>query len=57
MRLEPVNLAAIQEHNGPVHLVLTDIKMPVMDGLTALPHIREASPESEVVVLPAATPA
>ena len=27
--------------------------MPGMDGLTALPHIREASPESEVVVLTA----
>ena len=27
--------------------------MPGMDGLAALPHIREASPESEVVVLTA----
>ena len=25
-------LAAIQEHNGPVHLILTDIKMPGMNG-------------------------
>jgi DNA-binding response OmpR family regulator len=25
-------LAAIEEHNGPVHLVLTDIKMPGMNG-------------------------
>jgi DNA-binding response OmpR family regulator len=25
-------LAAIEEHNGPIHLVLTDIKMPGMNG-------------------------
>ena len=34
-------------------LVLLDLTMPGMDGLSALPHIREASPESEVVVLTA----
>ena len=34
-------------------LVLLDLTMPGMDGLTALPHIREASPDSEVVVLTA----
>ena len=25
-------LAAIEEHTGPVHLILTDIKMPGMNG-------------------------
>ena len=34
-------------------LVLLDLTMPGMDGLSALPHIRESSPESEVVVLTA----
>ena len=32
-------------------IVLLDISMPKMDGLQALPLIREASPRSQVVVL------
>jgi DNA-binding NarL/FixJ family response regulator len=34
-------------------LVLLDLSMPGMDGLTALPQLREAAPECEVVVLTA----
>ena len=34
-------------------LVLLDLSMPGMDGLTALPKLREAAPECEVVVLTA----
>jgi DNA-binding NarL/FixJ family response regulator len=34
-------------------LVLLDLTMPGMDGLTALPRLREAAPECEVVVLTA----
>ena len=34
-------------------LVLLDVMMPDMDGLTALPQIREVAPEAEVVVLTA----
>lgn len=34
-------------------LVLLDLAMPGMDGLTALPAIRERAPEAEVVVLTA----
>lgn len=34
-------------------LVLLDLTMPGMDGLTALPEIRERAPDSEIVVLTA----
>ena len=34
-------------------LVLLDLSMPGVDGLTALPRLREAAPSSEVVVLTA----
>jgi YesN/AraC family two-component response regulator len=32
-------------------LVLLDIAMPVMDGMQALPHIKEAAPNAVVVML------
>ena len=32
-------------------LVLLDIAMPVMDGMQALPHIKEAAPQAVVVML------
>lgn len=32
-------------------VVLLDLSMPVMDGLTALPLVREAAPRARVVVL------
>ena len=32
-------------------LVLLDLKMPIMDGFTALPLIREAAPKATVVCL------
>src|SRR4029077_12626562 len=34
-------------------LLLLDLSMPGMDGLTALPRLRDAAPETEVVVLTA----
>jgi DNA-binding NarL/FixJ family response regulator len=34
-------------------LVLLDLTMPGMDGLTALPKIRESAPDTEVVILTA----
>jgi two-component system, NarL family, nitrate/nitrite response regulator NarL len=32
-------------------VILLDISMPNMDGLTALPLIRDVSPESQIIVL------
>jgi DNA-binding NarL/FixJ family response regulator len=34
-------------------LIVLDLTMPEMDGLDALPHLREAAPQAEVVVLTA----
>jgi two-component system nitrate/nitrite response regulator NarL len=34
-------------------LILLDLSMPGLDGLQALPHLREAAPDCEVVVLTA----
>lgn len=34
-------------------LLLLDVSMPIMDGLTALPLVREASPDTKVVMLTA----
>jgi DNA-binding NarL/FixJ family response regulator len=32
-------------------VILLDVSMPKMDGLTALPRIREKSPSSQIIVL------
>lgn len=32
-------------------VLLLDLAMPVMDGMEALPHIRQASPDTKVVML------
>jgi DNA-binding NarL/FixJ family response regulator len=45
--------AILAARNSRPDLVLLDLTMPGMDGLTALPKIREEAPECEVVVLTA----
>jgi DNA-binding NarL/FixJ family response regulator len=47
--LEAIDLARRLQPN----LVLLDLSMPELDGLAALPRLREAAPECEVVVLTA----
>ncbi len=42
------------EHTKP-DIVILDIEMPVMDGLTALPKILEASPQSKVIMFSSLT--
>jgi len=46
---EAIGMAAALEPD----LIVLDLTMPGMDGLTALPLLREASPETSVVVLTA----
>lgn len=44
-------LALYKEHSPDI--ILTDITMPHMDGLTFAQHVREASPHTKIVVLTA----
>jgi len=44
-------LATIEEHNGPVHLVLTDIKMPGMNGRELGRHIEERWPDKRILYM------
>ena len=44
---EAVSLIA----NNEVDAVLLDLAMPVMDGLQAIPRIKDASPSTRIVVL------
>lgn len=37
----------------PVDLVLTDVRMPEMDGITLLGHLQQLMPETPVIVLTA----
>lgn len=47
--LEAIDLAAALQPD----LIVLDIAMPELDGLSALPRLREASPESRIVMLSA----
>lgn len=44
-------LATIEQHAGPVHLVLTDIKMPGMNGRELGRHIEERWPGLPVLYM------
>ena len=39
--------------NQPFHLVITDIKMPVMDGLQLLQEIRKMGSKTDVIMVTA----
>lgn len=42
-----------QEHFDEIDIVLTDIRMPVMNGVELIEHIKKHSPNQEVIVLSA----
>ncbi len=44
-------LAAIEQHNGPVHLVLTDIKMPGMNGRELGRYVEERWPGKPILYM------
>ncbi len=37
-------------HDGPIHLAMLDMGMPVMDGPTAFPQLAEARPEMRILL-------
>jgi DNA-binding response OmpR family regulator len=44
-------LATIEQHNGPVHLVLTDIKMPGMNGRELGRQVEERWPGKPILYM------
>ncbi len=44
-------LALLKQHQGQVRLVLTDVAMPVMDGVEMLSQFRQRSPNVPVVLI------
>lgn len=61
--LEPEGFEVLQAENGrraheiilkqPVDLVLSDVRMPEMDGVTLLGHIKRAAPQTPVIMMTA----
>ncbi|MFI5305218.1 MAG: sigma-54-dependent transcriptional regulator [Nitrospiria bacterium] len=50
---ESGQIALSRIENGYYHLVITDLKLPDMNGLEILKKVKERSPETEVVVMTA----
>jgi CheY-like chemotaxis protein len=40
----------VKKYNEVIHLAILDIGMPVMDGVTAFPLLREARPDMKIIV-------
>ncbi len=44
-------IATIEEHNGPIHLILTDIKMPGMNGRELGRHVEARWPGKPILYM------
>ena len=44
-------LEVLEEHNGDVDLVISDVVMPEMDGPTLLKHLRKANPQIKIIFI------
>jgi len=42
-------ISAFREHRGPIHLLLTDVVMPRMNGPDLAKHLRSLRPEMKVL--------
>lgn len=49
------NAAILAARTRKPHVVILDIEMPIMDGITALPKILEASPDTKVIMFSSLT--
>jgi two-component system cell cycle sensor histidine kinase/response regulator CckA len=45
-----VGVDICEGHDGPIHLCLLDMRMPVMDGATAFPLMKEHRPDMKVII-------
>jgi len=44
-------LALCQKFTDPLHLLLTNVKMPLMDGITLMQEVRKLRPDIKTVVM------
>jgi DNA-binding NtrC family response regulator len=44
-------LILLKEHAGPIHLLLTDIVLPGMDGVKLAAHVTRERPDTRVLVM------
>jgi len=44
-------LELCEAFTGPIHLLLTDVRMPRLDGLTLAERVRAQRPETKIIVM------
>ncbi|MCC7126494.1 MAG: response regulator, partial [Acidobacteria bacterium] len=55
-RTGPEALTIAQEHAGPIHMLLTDVVMPMMSGRELADRLQEARPDIKVLYMSGYTP-